>query len=41
MTVSLWQDSAQKPPAHNKRGTIGRPLFLHQKDGCTLQVVGM
>ena len=25
MVVSLWQDSAQKRPAHNKHGTIGRP----------------
>ena len=29
MAVSLWQESAQKQPAHNKHGTIGRPLFLH------------
>ena len=36
MVVSLWQDSAQKRPAHNKHGTIEGPLFLHQEDGCAL-----
>ena len=30
------QDSAQKQLAHNKHRTIGRPLFLHQEDGCAL-----
>ena len=39
MVVNLWQDSARL--AHNKYGTIGRSLFLHQKDRCTLQAVGM
>ena len=39
MAVSLWQDLAQKRPAYNKHGIIGRPLFLHQRDGCTLQAV--
>ena len=36
MAVSLWQDSAQKRLAHNKHGTIGGSLFLHQEDGCAL-----
>ena len=36
MAVSLRQDSAQKRLAHNKHGTIGRSLFLHQEDGCAL-----
>ena len=41
MAVSLWQGLAQKRPAHNKHGTIGRLLFLHQGDGCTLQAMGV
>ena len=41
MTVSLWQDSAQKRPALNKHGTIEGSLFLHQGDGCALWAMGM
>ena len=36
MAASLRQGPAQKQLAHNKHGIIGRPLFLHQKDGCAL-----
>ena len=39
--VSLWQDSGQKRPGHNKHGTIGRPLFLHQEDGWALKPMRM
>ena len=41
MAVSLWQESAQKRPAYKKHGLIGRALFLHQRDGCTLQAMGV
>ena len=41
MAVSLWQHPAQKRSAYDKHGIIGRPLFLHQRDGCTLQVMGV
>ena len=41
MVVSLWQDPIQKQLTHNKHGIIGRSLFLHPKDGCTLQAAGM
>ena len=41
MAVSLRQGQAQKQLAHNKHGIIGRPLFLHQEDGCALQAMGM
>ena len=34
MVVILWQDPAQKRLAYDKHGIIGRPLFLHQEDGC-------
>ena len=34
---SIWQlGPAQKRLAYYKDGAIGRPLFLHQEDGCTL-----
>ena len=41
MAVSLWQDPAQKQSDYNKHGIIGRPFFLHQGDGYTLQVMGV
>ena len=41
MAVSLWQDQVQKRLAHNEHGAIGGSLFLHQRDGRTLQVMGM
>ena len=37
MAASLWQDSAQKRPAHNKHGTIEGSLVLHQRDGCAFK----
>ena len=41
MAVSLRQDLAQKRPAHNNNGTIGRSLLSHQEDGCSLEAKGM
>ena len=36
IAVSLQQGPAQKYLSQNKHGIIGRPLFLHQEDGCAL-----
>ena len=41
MPVSLWQGPVQKRLAHNKYGTIEGPLFSYQRDGCTLQAMGV
>ena len=41
MSVSLWQGPVRKRPPHNKREIIRRSLFLYQKDGRALQVMGM